>query len=176
MIRPAYMDTFQEQLNIGSSGSLLKASPVCCMVTIRDVQPGCLSTIWLICTKISAVIPANCDMTKTYGMDCCCLTILFKDTPFLLVSGNVRGSSTNSVSASGDFALKPTKPIAPGKKSLKNYYQLCKTFHSIVVRGRSPFSTPQQADANVGTKRATISCNLISPPVRQKVGFSERSI
>ena len=76
--RLACMETLQERLNIGFNGLLLKASPVCWMETILDVQPVCLSTIWLICAKISVAIPENWDMTKTCGMDCCCLTILFQ--------------------------------------------------------------------------------------------------
>jgi hypothetical protein len=90
------METLPERLNIGSNDLLLKTFPVCWMETILGAQPVCLSTIWLICAKTSVLTPENWDVTKTCGKDCCCLTILVKNTPFQLVSGNVRGCSTNS--------------------------------------------------------------------------------
>ena len=109
-------------------------------------------------------------MTKTCGMDCCCLTILFKNTPFHLVSGNVRGSSTNSVSASRDLAVKPVKLMAPGRRPLKKLLPVnARPYHSAVVRGRSPFSTPQQFDANVGSQRATTPRNLAFGPSQSRL-------
>ena len=177
MIRLVCTETLRELSNIGSSGLLLKDSPVCWMETIRDAQPGCRPAIWPNCAQISVVHPENWGMTRTCGTDCCCLTILLITTPYRLVSGNARGSFINSVSVSKDPIAKPVKLMVPIKRPLKKLLPVnARPYNSTVVRGRSPFSTPQQADANVGTKRATISCNLISPPVRQKVGFSERSI
>src|SRR5208283_3550930 len=174
--RLACMETLPERLNIGSNGLLLKAFPVCWMETILDAQPVCLSTSWLICAKISVVIPENWAMTKTCGMDCCFLTILVKNTPFHLGSGNARGSFINSASASSDLAVKPVKRMAPGRRPLKKLLPVnARPYHSTVVRGRSPFSTPQQFDANVGAQRSTTSRNLAFGPSQSGLFRSAQS-
>jgi len=130
----------------------------CWMETILDAQPGCLLKTWLNCAKISVAIPENWDTTKTCGTDCCCLTILPKNTPYRLASGSARGSFTNSVSVSKDLAAKPAKLMAPGRRPLKKLLPVnARSDYSTLVRGRSPFSTPQQSDENVGAQRPATS-------------------
>jgi hypothetical protein len=115
-------------------------------------------------------------MTKTCGMDCCCLTILFKNTPFNLAFGNVRGSSPNLVSASRDLAVKPAKMMDSGRRPLNKLLPInARPYHSTVVRGRSPFSTPQQFNANVGSQRAITLRNLAFGPSQSRLFRSAQS-
>ena len=169
-IRLVCTETLRELSNIGSGGLLLKDSPVCWMGTIRDAQPGCRPAIWPNCAKISAVHPENWDMTRTCGTDCCCLTILLITTPYRLVSGNARGSFINSVSVSKDPVAKPVKLMVPIKRPLKKLLPVnARPYNSTVVRGRSPFSTPQQFDENVGAQRSTTSRTLTFDPSQSRV-------
>jgi hypothetical protein len=176
MTRLACMETLREPLNIGSSGLLLKGSPVCWMETILDVQLGCLPVTWLNCAKISVALPENWDTTKTCGTDCCSLTILPKNTPYRLASGNARGSFTNSGSVSRDLAAKPAKLMAPNRRPLKKLLPVnTRPDCSTLVRGRSPFSTPQQSDENVGAQRPPTSRSFALSPSQSGLFRSTQS-
>jgi len=176
MTRLACMEILRGPLNIGSSGLLLKGSPVCWTGTIRDAQPDCRLKAWLNCAKKSVVLLENWDTTKTCGTDCCSLTILPRNTPYRLASGNARGSFTNSVSVSRDLAAKPVKLMAPNRMPLKkllpvNTRPVCST----LVRGRSPFSTSQQLDENVGAQRPPTSSSFTFSPSQSGLFRSAQS-
>jgi hypothetical protein len=165
MTRLASTETLREQLNIGLTGSFLRDSPVCWMETILDAQPDCLLKTCINCAKISVVLPENWDITKTCGMDCCFLTILLRNTPYRLVSGNAREFSINSVSVSRDPAEKPAKLMPYSRKPLKKLLSVnARPYRSTLVRRRSPFSTPQQFGKNVGTQRTTTSYTFAFGP------------
>ena len=176
MTRLTYMETLREPLNIGSSGLLLKVSPVCWIRTILDAQHGYLPVPWLNCAKISVALQEIWDMTKTCGTDCCSLTILPKNTPYNLTSGNARGSFTNSASVSRDLAAKPAKLMAPNRRPLKKLLPAnARPNCSTLVRGRSAFSTPQQPDENVGDQRPPTSHSFAFSPSQSGLFRSTQS-
>jgi len=167
------MEIRREPLNIGYSDSLLRESPVCWRGTIPDAHLVSLLPNRRDCAKISVVLPENWDTTKTCGMDCCCLITLPKIILYPSVSGNVRGSSTSLALASRGLAEKLSKPTFAGRKTLKKLLPInARPDRSTLVRGRSPFSTPQYSDKNVVTKRRTTSRTLTFLPSQSRLLWS----
>ena len=170
MIRLACMETLREPLNIGFKGLLLKDSLDCWMETIQDAQVGCPLRSWLNCAKISVVLLEYWDTTKTFGTDCCCLTIFPRNTPYRLASGNVKDFSINSVSVSRDPAAKPAKLISHNRKLLKKLLRFnARPYRSTLVRGRSSLSAPQQFVENVGAQRSTTSRTIAFGPSQRRL-------